>query len=297
MPVTEPTRFQVRLRAPIAEVWHALTDPGALREWLSEYAEVDLPSRYEFWGRYTPDGDRPRQRLLLAEDNVLRFAWTVDGKETVVEIALTEDGDGTSLSFSQSGLPDYTAMLADPDSSLGMMYTFWALSVSNLVDHVEGRPLTARCDLTSPLMSEEVRIDAPRGEVYSSIADPAVFTRWFGARIEAETEVGGRWAMGSLENDPNPAKIVDLVPDTKMSLAYQDGVVATWELEESGGGTKLTFVQSGFSDEKPPYGSWMGWLSGLAELRRFHEIDPWLPLWADVQLEGMPEGLITLDGK
>ncbi|MEV7550327.1 SRPBCC domain-containing protein [Amycolatopsis sp. NPDC089917] len=295
--MTEPTRFQVRVRAPIDEVWQALLDPGALRAWLSEYAEVDLPSRYEFWGRYTPDGDVPRQRLLVAEDHVLRFAWTVTGTETVVEFKLEEDGDATSLSFSQSGLPDYDAMLADPDSPLGMLYTFWALSVANLVDHVEGRPLTARCDLTSPLMSEEVRIDAPRGEVYGSIADPAVFTRWFGARIDAEPHVGGRWAMGSLEKDPDPAKILDLVPDSKMSLAYQDGVVATWELEDSDGGTKLTFVQSGFSEEKPPYGSWMGWLSGLAELRRFHEIDTWLPLWADVHLEGMPEGLITLDGK
>ncbi|WP_026466937.1 SRPBCC family protein [Amycolatopsis alba] len=293
--MTEPTIFQVRVRAPIDKVWHALLDPGALRTWLSEHAEVDLPSRYEFWGRYTPAGDR--QRLLLAEDNVLRFAWTVEETETVVEIALTEDGDATSLSFSQTGLPAYDAMLADPDSPLGMMYTFWALSVANLADHVEGRPLTARCDLTSPLMSEEVRINAPRGEVYASIADPAVFTRWFGARIEAENHVGGRWAMGSLEKDLYPAKIVDLVPDSRMSLAYQDGVVATWELEDSGGGTKLTFVQSGFSEEKPPYGSWMGWLSGLAELRRFHEIDSWLPLWVDVHLDGMPEGLITLDGK
>ncbi|UUV29438.1 SRPBCC family protein [Amycolatopsis roodepoortensis] len=295
--MTEPTRFEVRLRAPIEKVWHALTDPGALRVWLSEYAEVDLPSRYEFWGRYTPEGDRPRQRLLLAEDNVLRFAWTLGGKETVVEIALTEDGDETSLSFSQSGLPDYATMLADPYSSLSLMHTFWALSVANLVDHVEGRPPIARCDLTSPLMSEEVRIDAPRGEVYSSIADPDVFTRWFGARIEAETHVGGRWAMGSLDKDPDPAKIVDLVPGSKMSLAYQDGVVASWELEDSDGGTKLTFVQSGFADEKPPYGMWMGWLSGLAELRRFHELDSWRSSWVDVHLEGTPDGLITLDGK
>ncbi|ANN21605.1 ATPase [Amycolatopsis orientalis] len=295
--MTEPTRFRVRVRAPIDEVWRALTEAEALRTWLSEYAEVELPSRYEFWGRYTPEGDRPRQRLLLAEDNVLRFAWTVEGTDTVVEIALTEDGDTTALSFSQTGLPDFDALLADPDSPLGMMHTFWALSVTNLVDHVEGRSLTARCDLTSPLMSEEVLIDAPRGEVYASIADPGVFTRWFGARIEAEVEVGGRWAMGSLEQDPAPAKIVDLVPGSRMSLAYQHGVVTSWELEDSDGGTKLTFVQSGFSEEKPPYGSWMGWLSGVAELRRFHEIDDWVPLWTEVYLEGMPEGLITLDGK
>ncbi|MBB5852619.1 SRPBCC domain-containing protein [Amycolatopsis umgeniensis] len=295
--MTEPASFQVRVRAPIDDVWHALIDPGALRIWLSEYAEVDLPSRYEFWGRYTPDGAVPRQRLLTAEDHVLRFAWTVDGTETVVELELAEDGDGTSLSYSQTGLPDFAALMADSDSPLGMMHTFWALAVANLVDHVEGRPITARCDLTSPVMREEVRIDAARPEVYRSITDPAAFTRWFGARIEAEMRVGGRWAMGSLEQDPEPAKIVDLVPDGRMTLAYEEGIVTSWELEDSGGGTKLTFVQSGFSDGKPPYGSWMGWLSGLAELRRFHEVDMWLPIWVDVHLDGMPEGLIALDGK
>ncbi|AUI61438.1 SRPBCC domain-containing protein [Amycolatopsis sp. BJA-103] len=295
--MTEPASFQVRVRAPIDDVWHALIDPGALRTWFSEHAEVDLPSRYEFWGRYTPDGEVPRQRLLLAEDNVLRFAWTVDGTETIVELELAEDGDGTSLSYSQTGLPDFAELMADSDSPLGMMHTFWALAVANLVDHVEGRPITARCDLTSPVMREEVRIGAARPEVYHSITDPAAFTRWFGARIEAEMHVGGRWAMGSLELDPDPAKIVDLVPDERMTLAYEEGIVTSWELEDSGGGTRLTFVQSGFSGEKPPYGSWMGWLSGLAELRRFHEVDMWLPIWVDVHLDGMPEGLIALDGK
>ena len=103
--------------------------------------------------------------------------------------------------------------------------------------------------------------------------------------------------MGSLEKDPSPAKIVDLVPGERMSLGYEDGIVSTWELEDSGGGTKLTFVQSGFDEQWPPYGAWMGWLSGLSELRRFHELEEWNPLWVDVFLEGTPEGLIKLDGQ
>ncbi len=47
---------------------HALTDATALRTWLAEYAEVDLPERYEFWGRYTPEGDVPHQRPLHVDD-------------------------------------------------------------------------------------------------------------------------------------------------------------------------------------------------------------------------------------
>jgi uncharacterized protein YndB with AHSA1/START domain len=31
-------------------VYEALTDPAALRVWLAEHADVDLPGKYEFWG-------------------------------------------------------------------------------------------------------------------------------------------------------------------------------------------------------------------------------------------------------
>ena len=60
----------------------ALTDPAALRVWLAEHAEVALPDRYEFWGRYTPDGAEPHQRVLHADERTIRFAWTVDGDQS-----------------------------------------------------------------------------------------------------------------------------------------------------------------------------------------------------------------------
>ena len=59
--MTEINEPDLRLRAvvpaPPKVVYEALTDPAALRVWLAEHAEVDLPGKYEFWGRYTPDGD------------------------------------------------------------------------------------------------------------------------------------------------------------------------------------------------------------------------------------------------
>ena len=38
---------RVRIHAPLGTVRDALTDPAALRVWLAEHAEVDLPERYE----------------------------------------------------------------------------------------------------------------------------------------------------------------------------------------------------------------------------------------------------------
>jgi uncharacterized protein YndB with AHSA1/START domain len=99
--VTEPMTLRVRLDAPIKHVYQALTDPAELRVWLAEHAEVDLPRTYAFWGRYTPEGDVPHQRVLHADDRTLRFAWPLDGEETTAEFALEEDGgEATILTLS-----------------------------------------------------------------------------------------------------------------------------------------------------------------------------------------------------
>jgi len=293
--MTEPMRLRVRVAAPIADVWRALTDPAALRVWLAEHAEVALPHRYEFWGRYTPDGDRPHQRLLHVGEHSLRFAWLLDDTETTVYIGLTADGPGgTILALSQTDVPTLTELVLE-STTLAWLHTFWALSITNLVDHLEGREPTARCDFTSPVMRAQWLIDAPPPAVYDSIVDPAVFSRWFGAKVELEPRVGGRWAMGGFDLDPSPAKIVDLTPDRSVSLAWDAGMVATWELSDSDGRTRLTFVQSGFDEGNPPYGAWMGWLGGFAELRRFHELPDWHPMWLDVHVPGMPDGMLTIE--
>ena len=81
--MTEP---DLRLRAVVPAlpkvVYEALTDPAALRVWLAEHADVDLPGKYEFWGRYTPDGAEPHQRVLHVDERTIRFAWAVDGVES-----------------------------------------------------------------------------------------------------------------------------------------------------------------------------------------------------------------------
>jgi uncharacterized protein YndB with AHSA1/START domain len=293
--VSEPIKLRARVQAPINDVHHALTDANELRTWLAEHAEVELPHRYGFWGRYTPEGDTPHQNLIHVDDHTLRFSWLLDGTDTTVEIGLEEGGpDSTILTLSQTNLPGFADMVAET-STLSLVYTYWALAIANLVDHVEGRELTPKCDFTSPRMREQLLIGASPQAVYHSLADPETFARWFGAKIEIEPYVGGRWSMGGFDLDPSPAKIVELEPGRTMSIAWEGGLVSSWELAESDGKTRLTFVQSGFDERHPPYGGWMGWLGGIAELRRVHELRDWHPIWLEVHVEGMPEGLLTID--
>jgi uncharacterized protein YndB with AHSA1/START domain len=292
--MSETMRIRLRAQAPVAEVHRALTDPDALRAWFAEHVEVDLPHRYEFWGRYTPDGDAPHQRLLHVDDHTLRFSWQLAGVDTTVEIALEAEGPAsTIISVSQTNFPGWEAAVNE-SGVLGQLQTFWALAIANLIDFVEGRELTARCDLTTPQMREEIFIGGAPGEVYDSLMDPAKFSRWFGAKVEIEPRVGGRWAMGGFEHDPDPAKLIELEPGKKVTMQWPTGWIAAWELEGSAGGTRLTFVQSGFDQSAPPYGAWMGWLSGIAELRRFHELADWRPVWLDVEVPGMPDDILTV---
>src|SRR5207248_5409330 len=83
-------------------------------------------------------------------------------------------------------------------------------------------------------------------------------------------------AMGGLDEPlrdqiGDAARIVALEPARKMSVDFGDGGVSTWELEDSQGKTRLTFVQSGFSTPRPPYAAWLGTLAGVLSLRRYAE--------------------------
>ncbi|MGC4805097.1 SRPBCC domain-containing protein [Micromonospora sp. DT233] len=275
--MTEPMTLRARLAAPADAVHRALTDPAELRVWLAEHAEVELPHRYAFWGRYTPSGDAPHQRLLHVDDRTLRFAWLLDGVETSTEISLTPEGESTILTLRQSHF-DFAEAIAE-SSVRGVLQTYWSLAITNLAARLEGRPLLPRTDFTSARLRGELLIDAPTDRVYESLTDSEQASAWFGYPIGIEPRVGGRYAMGGFDTGYT-AKVVDLEPGRRMSVDWgSPSGVTTWELAESDGKTRLTFVQSGFDERHPPYAAWSGSVAGLGELVRYHEMPDWQPIW------------------
>ena len=270
-----------RVNAPLKQVRHALTDADELRVWLAEQAEVDLPGRYEFWGRYTPEGDAPHQRPTEADDAGVHFTWRLDGVDTTTDIALTAEGDDTTIIEVDQSHFDFAEAMSG-SSIRGVLQTFWVLSIANLVDHLEGRALTPKVDFTTSEFRAQLEIDAPADRVFHSLIDSEEATEWFGFPIGIEPHVGGRFAMGGLENTPNPAKILELVPGERLSVDWGPGGVGTWELAGSGGKTRITVIQSGFDTNNPPYSAWGGILSGIAGLRRFHELPGEPQIWLAV---------------
>jgi len=296
-------RLSAVIPAPPEAVHAALTDAAALRVWLAEHAEVALPDRYEFWGRYTPDGAQPHQRVLHASDRTLRLAWTLDGVETTVELTLTEheheaddeDAGGTLLTLTQSDLPSFAEVLSDKAGPRSELQTFWSLAIENLTDYLSGRELTPKCDYTSPQLQVSVVIDAAPEAVFDSLTQPEQFREWFGANVDIEPHVGGRFAMGGFDLDPGGIKFVEFEPGHKATLRFADGETTTWELDGTAGQTRLTIVQSGFDPDNPPYPGWAGWLAGLAELRRYHEVPHWHTIWRQIQAPGIPAEMLNID--
>ena len=294
--MTEPDlRLRAVVPAPLKVTYEALTDPAALRVWLAEHADVDLPGKYEFWGRYTPDGAQPRQRVLHVDERTIRFAWTLDGVETTTHIEVAEDEDGTLVTLSQSDLPSFADVLADKAGARGALQTFWSLAIANLADYLAGRELTPKCDFTSSELHASVVIDAAPDKVFDSMIQPEVFRKWFGANVDIEPYVGGRFAMGGFELDPGGAKFVEFEPGRKATLRFADGETTSWELEGSDGKTRLTMVHSGFDPANPPYPGWAGWLGGIAGLRHYHELARRRSIWRQVEIAGVPAGMFAID--
>ena len=178
--------------APLKVAYEALTDPAALRVWLAEYADVDLPGKYEFWGRFAPDGAEPHQRVLHVDERTIRLAWTVEGVETTAQFELAEDDGGTLVTLSQSDLPAFEDVIADRAGARGALQTFWSLAIANLADYLDGRELTPKCDFTSAELHTSVVIDAAPDKVFDSITQPEQFCQWFGAKVDIEL----MWAAG-----------------------------------------------------------------------------------------------------
>ncbi|MFE8600673.1 SRPBCC family protein [Archangium violaceum] len=280
----------VHVAAPRATVYRALTDPAALRAWLAEFAEVSLPERhFEFWGRYTPQGERGRQQLLIAQpDKLLSFAWTLDGTRTNVMFQLQDAGpSATLLALSQDGIPPMEELMAPTGRRDGLhtLHTFWGLALANLAEWAEGRELTPRCDFSASRPNEirlELTIPAPPSQVFDSLIDPARIARWFGWEAEVEPRVGGRITLGA------DGTISEFQPGRLLAYA-EPGMTTRWELTEAGGKTRLTFLQQGFQrDELDNVAQHeAGWAAGLAELKRLHELGPrWQPLIGELAPQG-----------
>lgn len=282
-------RMQLRLNADAGRVWHALTDSGALRAWFAEHADIDLDAkRYDFWGRYTlgvPGRDEGRNAIVALEPGRrLTFDWRVGADETRVTYTLRPAGDGTILVMRHGHAPGGASGEADQRPE-----DFWFLILENLRRYVDGKPSDARVDFTDPMrgmIRHETDIDAPALVVFDVLTNPDHLNRWIATDASVTPEVGGDYNFGWIVDgvDAGAARIIDIVPGKRIAAETPDfgpeypPSVMTWELEESGGKTRMIFTHSGFADDADVRGIYTGWRAFLNWVRSIAEYgDDWQP--------------------
>jgi uncharacterized protein YndB with AHSA1/START domain len=272
----ESLRLRVRTDADPDTVFKALTDGDELVEWFAESAHVDLAqSRYEFWGRYTPQGDRPRQALTGHEPGrALRFTWSFDEGPSTVEITLGADGQGTVVAVAHDGIRTDTVSAK----------CFWYVTLANLAASSEGRQTMPPFDFSVPAQGDAlVRtvIDVPVDEVYAALLDPERVSRVVGVTATIEPKVGGRYTLA--REGYGPERIVELDPDKTLAYTWRNHgggeSVVRWSLRSSRGSTYLTLLHSDITDDALAERYRRGWPPYLVELKRLLELGPsWQPL-------------------
>ena len=279
--MSETIQVEMPIAAAPQQVFQAFTQADELTRWFAEHAHISqAEGRYDFWGHLTPEAPTPDQgghRLLSWEaDRLLAFAWPVRGAETTVTITLEPQGQATLLRLVHEDLPTRQRGQAS-------FTDFWELSLENLRGWVERRVVGARCDFSGKMYGDVqvgVEIDAPRAAVFHALMTPEELDRFFATKAVVEPQVGGRYSFGW--EDGGPVKILELDQDAKLAYAWEyehepDTVVA-WTLENSGGGTRLMLVHSGFGAETWTEEYACGWLNCLNRLKFLLEVGPaWQP--------------------
>jgi uncharacterized protein YndB with AHSA1/START domain len=267
---------EVEIAAPQERVFAALTDGDALTHWFAEAAgTAPANGRYEFWGRYTPDGlgmaDGRVSEVVVEPLERLSYQWSLFGCRTVVRYQLHERAGATLLTVEHAGLAFERPWLLE---------MFWSMALENLRAFVERGEGGLRHDFSMEFHGQvqlQLEIAADPEMVFGALIDPDQLRRYMSDNPVVEPEVGGRIDFGW--GDDGPYRILALEAPSQLSYAWRnsDGTpdsVVSWQLEGSAGRTRLTLVHSGFAADRDTTGYTLGWLDYLNRIRCMCEVGP-----------------------
>jgi hypothetical protein len=116
---------------------------------------------------------------------------------------------------------------------------------------------------------------------------------WFGAASSLNDAGPVDGLVGDVPNARNAlltSQIIDALADNESFESSGDSIMGT-NISDAGAASLAGaiainlpeiseyMVQSGFDEQNPPYAGWLGNVSGLAELRRYHDLADWQPIW------------------
>ncbi len=143
---TKTVEHQYFVRAPTRVVFRAITDPGWLKRWLADDAELELRTG----GRYLlawRDGPRHTGRVVrFVPGKSLTLSWEWDGldlRDTRLKLAVEPQGGGTLLHLKHSGFP-CTRRWMDLYGGTEWGWTYFAMNLKSVLE--TGHDLRSRLD-------------------------------------------------------------------------------------------------------------------------------------------------------
>ena len=129
-------------------------------------------------------------------------------------------------------------------------------------------------------IERQMTFELPREDVWAAITEPDQLARWFGSSAELDLRAGGEGSFTWEElGVTTRVVIVAVEPPARFAYRWEPGgankggptTLVEFRLEEIPRGTRLTLVESGFSQLgiESRQGNEYGWDSELGELRAF----------------------------
>ena len=268
---------EIRLSIPIKtnreRLFELLIDPKPLSIWFAENTEISVEEdRYNFWGKHTPDNPAEKEGrhkiTAFEQDSMLSYEWKLRGAYTLVEYRITPWDEGCVFHLRHSGLPE-------PHPNKASIGDFWTHVLEGLRSWIEnGRSydLMNYGEIPRGDVKLAIDIDARPEEVFAALTDPVQLDRWIATTAKVDPRPGGEISYGW---GGGPVKILDIEPGKKLSYTWQwenePESMTTWELEGSGGGTRVTVVQSGFAADRDSGDYYSGWCKYINRLKSMLE--------------------------
>ena len=258
---------QIKLNAPMQQVWEALADSRRFGTWFGLTFEQSFEPGRAIIGKQTDPANlgRPLSFKVVAMEAPSRFAYRWrphamdqpldDERETtLVEFVLEADGTGTSLLVRESGfeaVPEHQRESNFRENDAG-----W--------DHQTGKLADYLTDVMDQIR-KEVTIKAPIERVWRAVSDAREFGTWFGLDTNGQAFEAGRTINAKITEPPEYAgmpfvMIVQEVVAPRLfsfrwhpyaveespDYAAEPTTLVEFVLEPEGSGTRLTITESGF---------------------------------------------------
>jgi uncharacterized protein YndB with AHSA1/START domain len=136
-----PVIVERSFNAPVTKVWEALTDNDKMKQWYFQLPEfkAEVGFEFEFTGG-EPNGKQFLHKCVIKEVipfKKLAYTWRYDGYEgdSLVAFELTEEGSGTHVKVTHSGLETFPPIEAFNPNNFKMGWT--AILGTSLHDFLE----------------------------------------------------------------------------------------------------------------------------------------------------------------